>query len=61
MDITEDIAKASPVATVTGMSIYGVALPDIVHILTILYIGILIIDKGWALYKRWKRAHGDKE
>lgn len=40
--------KAAPPIAVTGLSIYGVALPDVVAVLTIVY---LVIHIGYILTK----------
>ena len=43
--------KATPPLAVTGLSIYGVALPDVVSVLTIAYLAVHI---GYILYKWYK-------
>jgi len=59
---TEEAAKVAPPAVVTGLNIFGVALPDIIQILTLVYLFIVIADKGWSLYKRFKdKENGSEE
>ena len=43
--------KAAPPLTVPGLSVYGVALPDVVAILTIAY---LLIHTGYIVRKWFK-------
>ncbi len=45
-------AKAAPPVAVTGLSFWGVALPDIVAVLTIIYLAIHI---GYIINK-WRKG-----
>ena len=47
------ISKGAPVAVggaVTGLNFFGVSLPDLVQILTVIYLSIMI---GHSLWKWW--------
>ena len=47
-----EAVKAAPPVGITGLSLYGVPLNDIVLVLTGLYTVILLIDKLPTLFKR---------
>lgn len=61
-----EAAKATPPVSVTGLTLYGVPLNDVVLVLTGLYTVLLIIDKLPALFKRvqqvgaWIRSKYDR-
>lgn len=47
------VSKGAPVAVggaVTGLNFFGVSLPDLVQILTVIYLSIMI---GHSLWKWW--------
>lgn len=46
------VVKAAPPVAVTSMSFYGIALPDIVALLTIVY---LIVHIGYIINK-WRKG-----
>lgn len=54
-DIVHEALRSAPVVTVTGLSIFGVALQDWVYILTIFYVLLqatfLLRDKWWRQRK----------
>ena len=61
------VSKSAPVAVggaVTGLNFFGVSLPDLVQILTVIYLSIMI---GHSLWKWWverqekKRSLDDSE
>lgn len=49
--VADMTVKAAPPVTVTGLTFYGVALPDVVAILTIVY---LIVHIGYIVTKWFK-------
>ena len=53
--VLEDSTKLVLPVTVSGLTIFGVALPDIVAVLTITY---LVLQIGYTVYKITK---GDKD
>lgn len=55
--ITEMATKAGLPVTVTGLNICGVAIPDIVQILTGIYVTVMAIDKLYSLYMRYKHRN----
>lgn len=61
-----EAAKAAPPVSVTGLTLYGVPLNDVVLVLTGLYTVFLIIDKLPAMFKRahqvgaWIRSKYDR-
>lgn len=60
-EVTSQVAdmavKAAPPSLVAGLSFYGVSLPDIVSIGTLIY---LVINTGYIIYK-WRKATKAKE
>lgn len=52
--ITELVTKAGPPLTVTSLNLFGVALPDIVQIVTIVYLIVLVAEKLYTIYKKHK-------
>ena len=61
------VSKGAPVAVggaVTGLNFFGVSLPDLVQILTVIYLSIMI---GHSLWKWWverqekKRSRDESE
>ncbi|QZI86144.1 hypothetical protein PODOV006v2_p0050 [Vibrio phage 15E36.1] len=49
--VADMTVKAAPPVTVTGLTFYGVALPDVVAILTIVY---LVVHIGYIVTKWFK-------
>lgn len=40
---------------VTTAHMVGIDLPFIINVGTAIYLGLLIIHKGWQMYKDWKK------
>lgn len=57
-NISDIAAKASIPVGVTGMTIYGIPLPEVVFLLTIVYTILLIINQAYVLYK-WVRGRNE--
>lgn len=56
-----DVAKnLSLPATTLGLNVYGVSLPDIVQILTGVYLVFLVIDKVYTLHLKHKYREMDR-
>jgi hypothetical protein len=60
-NITDIAAKASIPVSVSGMTVYGVLLPDVILILTGLYTVLLIINQARIFYKWMKGKDEPKE
>lgn len=61
-DATTEIAKAAPAVGVGALTIFGVALPDVVQILALIYTLGLIIQQGYRLFGWWtKRCRARKQ
>lgn len=57
-EIATDIAKLSPSGSVAGLNFFGVPLPEVVIVLTIVYTLFMIVDKVVDFYYKWKaRKH----
>lgn len=55
--MTSGIGKSAPVVVggaVSGMSIFGVSLPDFVPLLTCVYLIVMIGHTGWKWFTEWK-------
>jgi len=48
--------KEIPPAAVAGMNVAGITLPELVQLVTLLWLVILIVDKVWSLVQRWKKG-----
>jgi hypothetical protein len=51
---TELLTKAGPPVTVSSLTFFGVALPDIVQIATAVYVVLLGIDKLYLMFLRYR-------
>ena len=51
-ETVSEAIKAAPPVGVTGMSFWGIPLPDVLTILTIVYTIFLIVDKSPAVWRR---------
>ena len=47
--------------TVSYFNLQGVDLPLLINIGTAIYLVMLIIHKGWKMYKEWKTGHASSE
>ena len=62
--ITESItapASTVPVLAVVGATNWISSLPEVINFLTILYLFLLIVHKGYIFYREWKTKdiHGE--
>lgn len=53
-NISDMAAKATLPVTVSGMTLWGVPIPEIVQILTAVYVAVLVADKIFGIYLRYK-------
>lgn len=54
-------AAVTPPAVVAGLNFAGITLPEMVQLLSILWLLIIIIDKVWLLVQRWKKGQVEDE
>lgn len=62
--MTSGLAKSAPVGVgvaVSGMSIFGVSLPDFVPLLTCIYLVVMIGHTGWKWWTEWKARKKTEE
>jgi hypothetical protein len=59
--VTDIAAKASIPVSVSGITMYGVSLPDIILILTGIYTVLLIINQGHIFYKWMKEKYASSK
>lgn len=53
--VTDEMIKMSPPATVSGLYLFGVPLPDLIQVGTAIYVVWILAEKGYALYQRIKQ------
>lgn len=53
--------KAAPPAVVAGLNWYGITLPELVQLVTLVWLLVLIVDKVWSLYREWKKVMAEDE
>lgn len=59
-DVATEIAKASPVLGAGALTIFGVALPDVVQIAALIYTLGLIAQQGYRLSRWWSAREQSK-
>lgn len=62
--ITEAATQPASAVPVTGLVAVGnlfSLLPEIVNVLTIVYVSLLIIHKAWKMYAEWKEGSITKD
>lgn len=47
-------AKAAPPMTVIGANVAGVPIADWVQYATLVYVVMMIVHKGWTMWREWK-------
>lgn len=55
--MTSGLGKSAPVGVgvaVSGMTIFGIPLPDFVPLLTCIYLIVMIGHTGWKWYTEWR-------
>lgn len=59
--ITDVATKAGPPVAVSGLSFLGVSLPELVQIVTLVYVVILIGDKVFSIIKTYRNSKKSDE
>lgn len=52
-----EMFKLSPPGAVGGLNLFGVPIPEVVALLTLLYTVLLIVDKLRDMRRKWKEDH----
>lgn len=55
--MTSGLAKSAPVAVggaVSGLSFFGVPVPDLVPVLTCIYLAVMILHTAWKWWVEWR-------
>ena len=50
---TELITKVMPPVAVSGLTLFGFSLPDLVQLVTFIYVGVLLLDKLYNISIRY--------
>lgn len=58
--VTDMVSKAGPALAVSGLTLFGISLPDLVQILTVVYLLFMLADKAYVLYLRRKHEATSK-
>lgn len=60
--VTEAVIKASPIGAASGLQYMNVSIPDLIQYLTLAYTVLLVSEKLYVIYKRYKdRKNEPKE
>lgn len=54
---TSGVAKSAPVAVggvVSGLNVFGVPVPDLVPVLTCIYLAVMIAHTAWKWWVEWR-------
>lgn len=57
--VSGGIAKSAPVAVggaVSGLNFFGFSVPDLVPVLTCIYLAVTIAHTAWKWYAEWRAA-----
>ncbi len=60
--MSSGFAKGAPVAVggaVSGLSFFGVPVPDLVPLLTCIYLALMILHQAWKWWAEWKARARD--
>lgn len=52
--VTAIATKVGPPVAVVGAHAAGITLPELVQILTAIYVALMIVHKGWHMWKEWR-------
>lgn len=53
--VTDMVTKAGPALAVSGLTFFGISLPDLVQLLTGIYVLLMACDKAYMIYLRYKK------
>lgn len=62
--MSSGLAKSAPIGvgvTVSGLTIFGVSLPDFVPLLTCIYLVVMILHTAWKWWAEWKARKREEE
>lgn len=54
--ITDMVSKAALPVGVSGLTLFGVSLPDLVQMLTCIYVVFMTLDKCYVMFLRYKAS-----
>lgn len=60
-DIMNTPTGVATTVTVSTLNIAGVGIPDLINYGTFIYLLLLIVHKGWKMYKEWKTGNASEE
>jgi len=58
---TGKAVTAAPPVVVTGLNLAGITLPELVQLVTLIWLLLLIVDKLWSFYREWKKVKVEDE
>lgn len=62
--MSSGLSKTTPVAVggaVSGLTIFGVPIPDFVPVLTCIYMVVMICHSAWKFWHDWRKARQEEE
>lgn len=59
-DTLIELVKDSPIPAVAGLSLFGVSVPDIILVLTLVWAAIRVVHNGMEFYDYLKEKYGRK-
>jgi|VirMetMinimDraft_7_1064189.scaffolds.fasta_scaffold96476_1 hypothetical protein len=51
---TDIISKAAPPIAVSGLTMFGFSIPELVQLITLVYVSVMLIDKVYTMYSRYR-------
>lgn len=57
--VSGSVAKSAPVAVggaVSSLNFFGISVPDLVPVLTCVYLVVMTLHTGWKWYAEWRAA-----
>lgn len=58
--IVDTAVKVAPPITVSAAPLFQIGIPEVVQILTGIYLIVIIGDKVYSLWKRWRNGESPK-
>lgn len=46
------ISKAAPPLAVSGLTMFGIGIPELVQLITLIYVSVMLVDKLYVMYLR---------
>jgi hypothetical protein len=57
----QEAVKMSPLGATTGLTLMNVTIPELIQYLTLAYTVLLVIEKAYMFYRRYRDKNESKE